>query len=385
MGMFGSPPPPPPRTITLEPPSGGPYINGLIFVIVAQLLTVPLCILAFKLKGKAVPLAVVSVLAAFAPLKAQEMLAVFVVEQGWSTPLDALAGRFCSSSIYAFCAFRIFGAAVDSTPKGADADLATWIAFATAACDPLFDKTTGKPIRPAKDAVLERIKYVLLRMMALSVVSSISAPSAGYPAAAYFAGGGPSLDAVAFVIDHVCVHLFMIYLFLSMAMDIGSLLLEVQGFSPLAPFENPIFDTRSPRDFWGKKWNVQVTATLKRCVFIPLRKFAGAPAPVAAIATFLSSGLFHEYQFLLSFPKYTLGSISFFFGMQAAFAFLDSLYSRFLGKAGVMSVLGANGAALQSLCVLIAFSPTVPYFSKIWIDEGMFDVMSAMTPQFKLQ
>ena len=93
MGMFGSPPPPPPRTITLEPPSGGPYINGLIFVIVAQLLTVPLCILAFKLKGKAVPLAVVSVLAAFAPLKAQEMLAVFVVEQGWSTPLDALAGR----------------------------------------------------------------------------------------------------------------------------------------------------------------------------------------------------------------------------------------------------------------------------------------------------
>ena len=107
MAIFASPPPPQPRTITLESPSLGPYVNGLIFLVVAQLLAVPLCIVAFKLRGRAVPLAVVSLAAAFAPLKAQEMLAVFVVEQGWSTPLDALAGRFCSSSTYAFCAFRI--------------------------------------------------------------------------------------------------------------------------------------------------------------------------------------------------------------------------------------------------------------------------------------
>jgi len=59
--------------------------------------------------------------------------------------------------------------------------------------------------------------------------------------------------AVAFAADHVFVHLMMIYLFLSMLMDIGCLLLEVQGFSPLVAFANPIFDTRSPRDFWGKK------------------------------------------------------------------------------------------------------------------------------------
>ena len=35
------------------------------------------------------------------------------------------------------------------------------------------------------------------------------------------------------------------------------------------------------------------------------------------IITFLFSGLFHEYQFLLSFDKYSLGSISVFFGMHA--------------------------------------------------------------------
>ena len=44
-----------------------------------------------------------------------------------------------------------------------------------------------------------------------------------------------------------------------------------------------------------------------------------------------------------------------------------------------MSVLGEKGAALQSLCVLIAFSPTVPYFSNIWIDEGRKKTRSLQT------
>jgi len=187
--------------------------------------------------------------------------------------------------------------------------------------------------------------------------------------------------AVAFAADHVFVHLMMIYLFLSMLMDIGCLLLEVQGFSPLVAFANPIFDTRSPRDFWGKKWNLQVTTTLKRCVFIPLRKFVGVPASIAAILTFIASGAFHEYQFLLSFQSYTLGSITFFFGLHAFFAFGETLYDAIPGASSLTAMGGP--AWLQSLAVCILFSPTIPYFSSIWIDQGMFDVMSAMTPQVK--
>ena len=52
------------------------------------------------------------------------------------------------------------------------------------------------------------------------------------------------------------------------------------------------------------------------------------------------------------------------------------------GKAGLMS-LGLP-AAFQSFGVLVFFSPTIPYFSNIWLDEGMFDVMSRMAPAFKL-
>ena len=42
-------------------------------------------------------------------------------------------------------------------------------------------------------------------------------------------------------------------------------------------------------------------------------------------------------------------------------------------------------AFVQSLVVISLFSPTIPYFARIWLDEGMFDVMGRMVPQLKMQ
>ena len=47
---------------------------------------------------------------------------------------------------------------------------------------------------------------------------------------------------------------------------------------------------------------------------------------------------------------------------------------------GVMTLLGAP-AWLQSLAVLAVFSPTIPYFSNIWVEQGVFDVMARMVPR----
>ena len=59
---------------------------------------------------------------------------------------------------------------------------------------------------------------------------------------------------------------------------------------------------------------------------------------------------------------------------------LDATYQKFLGKMGVMTLLGAP-AWLQSLAVLAVFSPTIPYFSNIWVEQGVFDVMARMVPR----
>lgn len=387
MGWFSPPPlPPPPQALALVAPHAGPYLCGLAFNIGAQILTVPFCILAFHLKDRKLVLALLAVVTAVLPLFAQPAFADYLVANGYANSLDVIAGRFCSSSTFALVAFRILGAAMSQTPKGADADLATWIAFATAACDPLFDKESGKPIKPSTTAVRERLTLIVTRVLGLSVLLSIALPAGVYPAKVFAEerqAGALGL-AVAFYVDHVLVQLTILWLFLSLLYDIGCILLDLQGLKPLAAFENPVYDSRSQRDFWGRKWNLQVTTTLKRCFFIPLRHHLGLPPSVAATLTFVASALFHEYQFVLSFPKYQLGTISLFFVMHGGFSVLDTLYSKFFGKVSIVSLFGVP-AFVQSLAVLALFSPTIPLFTKIWLDEDMFSVMGRLVPQVRLQ
>lgn len=63
---------------------------------------------------------------------------------------------------------------------------------------------------------------------------------------------------------------------------------------------NPLFESSSPSDFWGRRWNLVVHGILKRGVYKPVRtKFSRL---AASTATFLASGFFHEW--LLSIVFY---------------------------------------------------------------------------------
>eukprot|EP00542_Grammatophora_oceanica_P012466 CAMPEP_0194041354 /NCGR_PEP_ID=MMETSP0009_2-20130614/13273_1 /TAXON_ID=210454 /ORGANISM="Grammatophora oceanica, Strain CCMP 410" /LENGTH=443 /DNA_ID=CAMNT_0038684835 /DNA_START=11 /DNA_END=1342 /DNA_ORIENTATION=+ len=56
---------------------------------------------------------------------------------------------------------------------------------------------------------------------------------------------------------------------------------------------NPMMKSVSPSDFWARRWNMVVHGSLKRGVYIPMRKL-GAGRLIAALGAFLASGLFHE-------------------------------------------------------------------------------------------
>ena len=57
--------------------------------------------------------------------------------------------------------------------------------------------------------------------------------------------------------------------------------------------DNPMFESRSPSDFWGRRWNLLVHSVLKNGVFKPVYKYSSRNA--AVLATFVASGLFHEW------------------------------------------------------------------------------------------
>ena len=135
MGWLNPPPPPPPapllERLTYVPPAASVYGIALVFVIVSQLITVPLCILAHKYKQTPAVLYSLGIFTSMIPFYVQPWFRAELLERGYATPLDTILGCFFGGTIYAFVALRMFGAAVGATPKGADADVATWITFAT--------------------------------------------------------------------------------------------------------------------------------------------------------------------------------------------------------------------------------------------------------------
>ena len=62
---------------------------------------------------------------------------------------------------------------------------------------------------------------------------------------------------------------------------------------------NPLTESTSPTDFWGRRWNVLIHSVLKGGVYKPIRKYHSRT--VAIIGTFLASGLFHEWLIYTTF------------------------------------------------------------------------------------
>lgn len=73
------------------------------------------------------------------------------------------------------------------------------------------------------------------------------------------------------------------------------------GATQIPMMLNPIFESTSPSDFWGRRWNLVVHGILKRGVYKPVRTKYSRLA--ASTATFVASGLFHEW--LLSVVFYS--------------------------------------------------------------------------------
>mmetsp|Transcript_6282 Transcript_6282/g.15842 ORF Transcript_6282/g.15842 Transcript_6282/m.15842 type:complete len:472 (-) Transcript_6282:1247-2662(-) len=69
----------------------------------------------------------------------------------------------------------------------------------------------------------------------------------------------------------------------------------VSGYKTKAVMNNPLFASKSPSDFWGRRWNLLVHRVLKNGIYKPVRKhFPNSPI-LATCSAFFASGLFHEW------------------------------------------------------------------------------------------
>lgn len=70
--------------------------------------------------------------------------------------------------------------------------------------------------------------------------------------------------------------------------------LVTTGYQTKPVMMNPLGGSKSPSDFWGRRWNLLVQSVLKGGIYKPTRKLGYSHA-TAVLTTFVASGLFHEW------------------------------------------------------------------------------------------
>jgi len=89
------------------------------------------------------------------------------------------------------------------------------------------------------------------------------------------------------------------YFHLRFCFEFCQLAENLKGYAAKDPFRDPIWSSTSPRDFWGRRWNLVIHETLKRGAFEPCSQFLSRP--LAMFIAFLMSGLLHEYSWSVTF------------------------------------------------------------------------------------
>lgn len=151
-------------------------------------------------------------------------------------------------------------------------------------------------------------------------------------------------------------------------------------------FDAALTQSRTPTEFWTKRWNRMVHRLLKGGIFEPAKLCFGNKA-TAMFLTFVASGLYHEFCWIPIFyyPKYLYDENSDYeykFGrVTAFFAYtgIIMLLERPMRKLPVVQRIASHLPTLvvSQLLVLIHV-PVLKWYGGDWIEGGLFDDLSLM-------
>ena len=278
--------------------------------------------------------------------------------------------------------FKAIAAAMRLHPAGAEASLSTWLQWFLSLPEPRF--ANDQPVsRSCGESLTRRASLLALKLLCLGVLLSILLAAPGHaPIRAPPSGGVPAILVQPL---NSLLHLWCIYLWASLCLDVGALLTMLGGAATEPPFSNPLLASRSFREAWGERWNRPVHVFLKRTVYTPLRR-RGVSTSAAALLSFAASGLLHEYNFaVLNADAYTPGHAMLFFVCMGALMLLEE---------GALAALPCPPrarrvlASLPSPVIALALQAVVlplfsPLFARSWLEAGMLRAVGEMVPHVK--
>ena len=287
-------------------------------------------------------------------------------------------GPFLASTFGFATFFKSINAGLGQFPAGADADLTTWLMWFILMPEPQFSKT--KLRQASREAVWNRIRYFVYKIAGLFVVLSILLyyTHTGYRIPF---SGGPRLAA-----DHVngYLHLWLIYLFASLCIDFSAVAnVATTGGVQLEPgFLNPLLESRSLREAWGRRWNLPVQVLLLRTIYIPARRQAGWSRGWSTFWTFVASGWLHEYIFFThNRIAYQPFHALLFFSVMGLVMIGEAWIWEKLVPRQVQRALQRTPALLISVAVSFLVAGVFEsLFVPSWLDAGFVEALAEMLP-----
>ncbi|XP_062225943.1 probable long-chain-alcohol O-fatty-acyltransferase 5 [Phragmites australis] len=136
--------------------------------------------------------------------------------------------------------------------------------------------------------------------------------------------------------EYVLLTLYSLHMYLMLELVLAAAAAAARallGVDLEPQFDRPYLSA-SLRDFWGRRWNLSVSALLRQCVHHPVRaRLGGGPLGAAAgmLAAFVVSGLMHEVMFSYVTLRPPTGEATAFFALHGACAVAEGWWAAHRG------------------------------------------------------
>jgi hypothetical protein len=199
------------------------------------------------------------------------------------------------------CTLKCLEAIYGFTPKYAMTSMAEFRLHFGFIQFPKIDPQTKQRIPATVKSQLICVRNYVKHAIINGIIYSIFIPCSFQP----FSPSRPDTDVyiatdIKQLLNNLLVAVMVSWSLVFSMNGVGSIIQVVGGFQTEDVVNNPMFGSTSPSDFWGNRWNKLIHRGLKQGVYKPVRAQTGS-RNLATMATFLASGLAHEYTWAVMF------------------------------------------------------------------------------------
>jgi len=236
-----------------------------------------------------------------------------------------------------------------------------------------------EPLRATRDSIISVLAAFLMQVIMMGISMSLLIGYNFEPFETTADGNVTSFDIwhifdLNLIKNNIVTTVFFQISLTTFIVALGLVVQLTLGIQTKGAMKNPVFTSTSIAEFWGERWNLIIHGALKRGVFKPVYRISSSKI-LGVLATFLASGLFHEY-LVKATAMHSTQVIKPAFGKNTAFMMWNAmtLTVEFITwKIPIVKSLRSKlPAPVLTACVLFSALPVAHWFIHPYIKIGFF-------------